>query len=420
MKKFITFCLLGCMLLVPIFSQGSSEKSASGEKETKLTVLWFNDGDESDVFLDTINGYLQKNPNIKIDMQIVAYNGYEEKLKMMISGGNPPDLARVTTTNVTNLLSSFEPIDNYVDDINAVKSNFMSTQVAYATNADGKLIAYPTEATANGMLVNLDAWENAGFDVKELSKTWTWDEFEKYAKIVIEKNDKIKYGFALDFTPHRFSTVLYEMGGHFLNADQTAMQFNNQGTIDTINMLKRFQDEGLMPKSVWLGSENPSELFTAGLVASHIGGSWNINTYNKGVSDFRWCAVNSPKGKINSSTPGGKFIACFKDSANKKAAMDLMAAFSNKENNEKYCADTFNLSSRTDTNVQYVSNSDDFKVFQADLMKTPAFTANEWKNTSFSKVSTYTKEQIVQALMGNITAEKAAENVDSKATIYFK
>jgi alpha-1,4-digalacturonate transport system substrate-binding protein len=53
-------------------------------------------------------------------------------------------------------------------------------------------------------------------------------------------------------------------------------------------------------------------------------------------------------------------------------------------------------------------------------MKTPAFTANEWKNTSFSKVSTYTKEQIVQALMGNITAQTAAENVDKKAAVYFK
>ena len=408
------------MFVLPVFSQGSSEKSTSEDKETTLTVLWFNDGDESDVFLDTIDDYLQSNPNIKVDMQIVAYSGYEEKLKMMISGGNPPDLARVTTTNVTNLLSSFEPIEGYVSDIDSVKSSFMATQVAYATNSDGQLIAYPTEATANGMLVNLDAWENAGFDVKTLSKTWTWDEFEKDAKVVMEKNDKIKYGFALDFTPHRFSTVLYEMGGHFLNSDQTQMEFNNQGTIDTINMLKRFQDEGIMPKSVWLGSENPSELFQAGLVASHIGGSWNINTYNKGVSDFRWCAVNTPKGAINSSTPGGKFIASFKDSKNKDAAMALMAAFSDKTHNEKYCADTFNLSSRTDTDVQYASNSDDFKVFQEDLMKTPAFTANEWKNTSFSKVSTYTKEQIVQALMGNITAQTAAENVDKKAALYFK
>jgi alpha-1,4-digalacturonate transport system substrate-binding protein len=98
--------------------------------------------------------------------------------------------------------------------------------------------------------------------------------------------------------------------------------------------------------------------------------------------------------------------------------MDLMAAFSTKESNEKYCADTFNLSSRIDTDVPYASNKEDFEVFAEDLKVTPAFTAIEWKNDAVNKVYSYIREQIVQVLLGNISAEKATLNINKEAEKY--
>ncbi|WP_320128761.1 sugar ABC transporter substrate-binding protein [uncultured Sphaerochaeta sp.] len=418
MKRGLVLFSLLSILLMPMFANGTAEKSGSANEVT-LKVLWFNDANESDVFLDTIKDYLAANPNVKVDMQVVAFSEYDQKLKLMISGGNPPDLARVTNNHLATMITALEPIDGYVSDIKAVKANFMPTSIAFAENGQGQLCAYPTEATANGMLVNLDAWDKAGIDVRKLSKTWTWDQWEEAVKKVVSANDTVKYGLALDFTPHRFSTIMYEMGGHFLNKDQTGMDFNNPGTLATLTMLKKFQDEGLMPKSVWLGSENPAELFQAGLVACHIGGSWNINTYNKNVKNFKWCAVSTPKGEINSSVPGGKFVAAFKDSANKVEAMKLMAAFSDKAHNEQYCRDTFNLSARVDAAIAYPSNTEDFAVFQHDLSVTPAFTANEWKSAPFSKVSAFIRDQIVQVFMGNLTPEAAAKAVDVKGATYF-
>jgi len=415
--KRLTLIMISILLCTSsIFANGAKEEVK--DKEVTLSVLWFNDANESDVFLDTIDSYLKENPNVKVDMQVVAFNEYEQKLKLMISGGNPPDVARVTNNHLASLGSSLEPINAYVDDIEAIESKFMPGSIAFALDSNNQLLAYPTEATANGMLVNLTAWENAGIDVKELSKSWTWDQWETSVKKVIAANKDMKYGLALDFSPHRFSTILFEFGGNMMNADQSKVDFNNQGTIDSINWFKKLHDEGLVPSSVWLGSENPAELFQAGLVACHIGGSWNINTYNQNVKDFEWAAVNTPKQKIRSSVPGGKFIASFKDSKNKEAAMALMASFSSKESNEKYCADTFNLSSRVDTDVPYASNREDFKVFGEDLKVTPAFTALEWKDVNVNKVYSYIREQIVQVLMGNISAEQATLNINKEAEKY--
>lgn len=413
MKKFSLIVLTIILCTSAIFASGAKEEA--GDKDVTLSVMWFNDANESDVFLDTIQGYLEANPNVKVDMQVVAFSEYEQKLKLMISGGNPPDVARVTNNHLASLGASLEPINNYVDDIEAVKADYMPGSIAFAEDKDGNLLAYPTEATANGMLVNLTAWENAGIDVRELSKDWTWADWEVAVRKVITANDKMKYGLALDFSPHRFSTLVFQYGGRFMNSDQSAVAADNEGTIAAINMLKKFHDNGVVPTSVWLGSENPAELFQAGLVACHIGGSWNINTYNKNVKDFEWGVVNNPIGTVKSSVPGGKFIASFKDSKNKEAAMDLMAAFSAKENNEKYCADTFNLSARIDAEVPFDSNKEDFAVFSEDLKVTPAYTALEWKADSLNKVYSYISEQVVQVLMGNISAEEATRNINKEA-----
>lgn len=418
MKKLTGFLVILLLAAAAVFAGGAKEPA--GPKEVTLSVLWFNDGNESEIFLKTMEDYLQANPHVKLDLQLVAYGDYDQKLKLMISGGNPPDVARITTSTLSVVVDSLEPIDNHVADVAKVKKEFLPSMVAFATNNQGQFVAYPTETTANGMIVNKTAFDKAGIDVSKVSQTWTWDEWEVIIKKVLAANPEIKYGLAVDFTPHRYSTLMYQWGGHFLNDKQTDVQFNNPGTIASMKWFKHLHDEGLVPKSVWLGSENPAELFQAGLVAGHIGGSWNINTYNKNVKNFEWKAVKMPKGVMNSSVPGGKFIGSFKDSPNKEEAFKLMAAFSDKKHNEMYSRDTFNIPSRIDAVVTYPSNSRDFLVFLEELKVTPALTANEWKNTNLSKVTTYIREQIVEVLLGNITAEQAALNVDAKGTTYFK
>jgi alpha-1,4-digalacturonate transport system substrate-binding protein len=421
MKKLLTVLLLSLMIISSIIAGGATEQATQADKDVTLTVLWFNDGNESDVFSATMQEYLADHPNIKLDLQIVAFADYQQKLKMLLSGGNPPDIARMATADLTALIDTVLPLEEYVD-VAALEKQYMPSMLAYAYNKQNKLVALPTEATANGMLVNKTAFKNAGIDVDAVSKTWTWDEWAEMMKKVVVANagTGMKYGLAVDFTPHRYSTLMYQFGGHFLNSDQTGMEFDNEGTIASLQWFKKMHDENLIPKSVWLGSENPAELFQAGVVACHIGGSWNISTYAKNVTSFEWGAVQMPKAAIRSSVPGGKLVASFKGCAHPREAVDFMVAFADKAHSEVYDKGTMNLSARMDTSIQYPSNEADFAVFSEDLKVTPAYTANEWKNPNLAKVTTYIKEQIVQYLMGNIDVEICVKNVDAKGAAYFK
>ena len=388
------------------------------QQKTTLSVLWFNDANESDVFLETMKDYQKAHPNIVLDMQVIPFNDYENKLRMMIAGGNPPDVARLASAHVPLFATSLEPLSGKPEFDELAKSYFDSS-LALGMDENGRIMAMPTEATANGMIVNKTYFKNAGIDVDKLSLTWTWDQWVDAMKKVLKANPKAKYGITVDFSTHRFATFLYEAGGRFLSSDGKTMNFNTPESLDALKFFKMLHDEGLAPKSVWMGSENPQELFQSGLVACHVGGSWLINAYNKNIKDFEWAAVRMPKRKINSSVPGGKFIGTFKGSPHKREALDLIAVFSDKAHNEQYCKDTFNLSARKDANIKYAARSNDFAVFTAELNVTPPYTADDWKSDAVAKVNSYAREQIVEGLLGKQTMEQTAANIQAKGNSYF-
>jgi len=417
-RRILMVLMALAVLSTPLFASGQAE--ATGEEEVTLTVLWFNDANESDVFMETIEGYLEANPNVTVDLQLVPFQDYEQRLKLMIAGGNPPDLARVTNNHVAMFVDQLLPLNGRVDDLDGVLSGFNAASIAFATHSNGDILALPTEATANGMVVNVDLFENAGIDILELSEDWTWDEWYDALQAVVAENPGLDYGLGYDYSPHRWSTLLYEAGGRFLNEDESAMNFNTPEAIDALSFFKRLHDEELVPPSVWMGSENPQELFLAGLVASHIGGSWVINKYANEVDDFEWAAVRMPQREIRSSVAGGKFIGSFRGAANEEAAIDLMLYFSEAEQNAQYCRDTFNLTARTDIEIEYPQRSEDFARMAADLAVTPAITAEDWKSPELNQIYSYIREQIVEGLLGNITVEEVAQNIHDRGNSFFE
>lgn len=415
-RKVIVLSVLVVVITGGLWAAGQAEAT----DEVTLTVLWFNDGDESDVFMEAISGYLEANPNVTVDLQLVPFQDYEQRLRLMIAGGTPPDLARVTNNHVAMFVDELLPLNGRVDDLDGVLAGFNDASIAFATGPEGDILALPTEATANGMIVNVDLFENAGIDILELSENWTWDQWHDAMVQVVDANPGLDYALGYDFSPHRWSTLLYEAGGRFLNETETAMNFVTPESIDALEFFKMLHDEELVPASVWMGSENPQELFQAGLVASHIGGSWVINKYASDITDFEWAAVRMPRRQIRSSVAGGKFIASFEGSENEEAAIDLMLYFSEPEQNAYYCRETFNLSARTDVEIDYPRRTEDFARMAADLAVTPAITAEDWKSPDLNKIYSYIREQIVEGLLGNITMRQVAQNIHDEGNGFFQ
>lgn len=418
MLKMLSLSLLAVVLLISVVGCSNSSKSSSSSsgksdgKKVTLDFLWFTDGVEGDVMRGIIKDYQAEHKNVEVKLIEVAFADYSTKLKTMIAGGKPPALARVTDTGVfANQALDLGP---YVGGVDKFTSQFLPSIKPYYVKGD-KIIATPMDVTANGLIYNKTLFEKAGVKVPQSpDDVWTWAEFEDAMKQVKEKGGA-KYGLVVDFTPHRYSTLLYEFGGSIFNKDGSAPAINSKEGIATLDYFKKLHKEGIIPESVWLGGENPNNLFRSGTVAAHLAGNWMLSNY-KDIKDFEWGVTYLPKGEIRSSVPGGKYIMGFQKTGVEKETADFLKYLASKDVNAKFNQESLFLSARKDNSeLDYAFGKDMFKVFSNELQNTPQAAANDWGNqVVISKVTTDMRDAIVEAISGGISSKEAMDKVAEK------
>ena len=400
----ITVLFLVGLLAVPAFAQ-----------ETVLDFVWFSDGVEGEVLRDIIDDYQEENPNVEFNIIEVPYNELNTKIKTMVAGGNPPDLARVSNPGELSsaLLNLNESIgQDYLD-------NFVESTHPYVM-VDGKMLAVPIDVTANGIIYNKDYFEAAGIDVpdteEELDDLWTWEEWADALEKVVEESNA-RYGLAYDYSPHRWSTLLYQAGGSFFSKDWSEVTINSPEGERAVEFFVELHDRNIIPESIWLGGENPNTLFRSGLTAMHFAGNWMLTNYRDNIENFDWGVAYMPKGKIRSSVVGGKFVAGFKDSDNKEASVDFLKYFSSQDVNAKFCEESLFLSARTDNSkLNYSFGSDMFEIFSNELAVSPPEAGSDWAyNEAMSRIYDDIRQNVVKSIQKEITPKEAVENIEELA-----
>ncbi|WP_248923963.1 ABC transporter substrate-binding protein [Paenibacillus hamazuiensis] len=384
---------------------------AGGKKNVTLDFVWFSDGNEGDIMKGIIKDYEAKNTNVKINMIEVPYKDLSTKLKTMIAGGQPPALARISTTELGGFANQAVDLSESNGGLDKYTSQFVdSLKPFYVVN--NKAVAAPMDVTANGLIYNKTLFDKAGVKVPTSpDNVWTWDEFSAALKQVMDKGGA-KYGLVWDYTPQRWSTMLYQFGGSMMSADGTKATINNDAGVKAAEYFKKLHDDGIMPTSVWFGGENPNNLFRTGTVAAHLAGNWMISNY-KDITNFQWGVTYMPKGTQRSSVPGGKFAMAFKKSGVEKEATDFINYISTKEVNAKYTQDALFLSPRKDNaKLDYSFGKDMMEVFSNELANTVPAAATDWsRQTIVPKFSNDLKTTLSEIVAGKTPAKAGLDKV---------
>lgn len=412
MKKLTTILLVFAMVLTTLTGCGGRTEKAEDSVKT-LKVVWFSDGKEGESFLKLAKDYEESHENIKIELIEVPYADMESKIKNMINGEEAPAVARLT--NLGPFQNQLVDLGEYVSDKDTFINNF-NTGLKF--EYDGKILAAPMDVTANGLIYNKTAFEKAGVVVPQSEdEIWTWDEWKAAMKTVMEKSD-CKYGLVFDKSVHRFSTLMYQAGASLLNEDLTASNFNTPEMERTISFFKELHDEKIIPDSVWLGSENPNNLFRTGQVAMHFSGSWMIANYKNEITDFEWGVTYLPKEENRSSVPGGKYLAAFQNSGVEKEAAEFIEWISQAENNAQYCQENYYLSQvKGNEKLEYDYGSEFFNIFSQELAATGSQPGAEWGYQAFTGVvQTDVKDKLVEVLAGQLSVEQYLTDMDALFT----
>ncbi len=384
--------------------------TASADDVKTLDIIWWTDGAETISMQSLIDEYEAAHPDIKINLIDIAFSDLNQKLAMAIAGGEAPALTRATETTISQFHESMVDFADYADA--AALKAFYPDAVGYLMYSGDQIAAIPMEVTANGMIINKTAFDQAGVSYPtKADEIWTWDEFKEALKTVVANSD-VEFGMAIDNPSHRWMTMLYEFGGSLTKDGQGNM--SSEESQNAIKFTKSLFDEDLAVSSVWLSGEDPNNLFRSGKLAVHISGTWMLQNYSENIKDFEWAVTYMPIGTTRSSVPGGKSISVLKGTGLEKEAAEFALWVTDKEQNAKYCLDSLFVSPRTDNaTLDYPICKDAFAIFADELANTvPAagidFGYPGYSGQMYSELTNLWQD----VLVGNITPEDMGAEFD--------
>lgn len=392
--------------------QGTSGSGAGSTGEVKeMDMFWFSDGGDTAAMQKLIDQYQTENPNIKINLIEIPFEDIQNKIMVSVSGGTPPALAR-TTESVTSFINE-ATIDfaDYVDK-DELLSQFLPSIHNYFVLND-KVCSVPTDVTANGLIYNKTAFEKAGVSVPTSpDDIWTWEEFEQALKTVMEKGG-VQYGLVIDNPTHRWSTILYEFGGSLAN--ENGGNLSSPESLAAIEYTKHLFDEGIVPKSTWLGGEDPNNMFRSGQVAAHLSGNWIFINYRDNITDFEWGVTYLPTEVTRSSVPGGKQLTAFEGSGMEQEAVDFIMWVTAQEQNAQYCEECLLISPRLDNaELNYSFGSEYFAIMANELDNTVPEASFDWGYPNLSaELQTILEEGFSEVINGTMTAQELAAEADA-------
>lgn len=407
-KLKVVSAILG--IAVTLGAVGCASKEVAETDKTKvmkgktLRILTADDTTEGGA-LHAIAEKYEKEKGVDVEVIELPYGDLSAKLMNMMKAGNAP--AVVKFANYTDYVDYLLPLDDIVPKTDIVPGMLQNAVI------DGKLLALPSNVTANGMLYNKTLFDKAGIKAPQAGEQpWTWEEFIVNIKQVVEKTDA-QYGMVWDHSQHRYATLLYQYGGSIYNEDITATTIANETSIAAAEFFVSMFDDVMMPKSTWVGTEDPAAMFKTGRVAVHMAGNWSIPDYTKNITDFEWGSMLMPYKEERATLLGGNYIYAIDGSGMEKEAKDFISWFYSTEPYTEYCEIGSYLPGKVGITPNY--EYPQLEVFNDELAATTPRTSEyglgqiKYPGVTWANAL---RDNIDLAISGQITARQAMEQTE--------
>lgn len=378
---------------------------------TSIDYLYFTDGPDQQATEALIESFTEEY-GVTVTLEVVPYANLETTLQARLSGGQAPDVARLT---------ALAPFDGDLLDLapflgEDYPSTFIEGAQVAMTNGDGELVAIPSDLTMNGPFVNTDLFAEAGVEVPAVDDPWTWEEMVT-AATTVQQETGTEYAFAIDKSGHRLSTLLsqnntflVDIEGGVLEADQAT---------EALRPLTDMIAKGTSPADFWLDSgtryAGANQVFLAEQTPVYLSGNWQVAQFAENAQ-FEWAAAPNPCMAECGGFPGGKFMVGFSQTDEPEATALFLHYMNTAEAQEQFVTASNFLPTRqdlVDEGVEYDQRPDDMAVFLEDLRRTPEAAFSSAYSPEFAPAA----EEFVQAYAEVVAGKQdLAEAMESLAS----
>jgi multiple sugar transport system substrate-binding protein len=207
MKKFFLgfFFLASCCGMV--FAGGSQNRDVSTAGKVRIQYACWGNADEKATEEAIVARFIELNPDIEVEYIHVDGN-YSDKILLMISGNEAPDVMAVGTGLIPSILEALTPLDNAKIDRSKYASPLFLERLVY----DGRQYALPKRVSTKVIAYNKDLLTRAGVGFP--GSRYSVDQFTQDALAIV--NTGI---YASD--PLWFGQWVYQFGGSIMNTNGT-------------------------------------------------------------------------------------------------------------------------------------------------------------------------------------------------------
>lgn len=298
---------------------------AASAAPAQITIWHYWDGTNADTFDAMVKDYELSHPGVKITTSMVPNADFLTKLRASATSKTLPDIAIgdlvwVPQINQIGNLADLKGLlpAEILSDINPALTSFGTI--------GGKQVSVPVSANNLAYMYNKTLFKQAGLDPNK--PPTTWEELMADAKQILAKTGKPGYdlytqaGDSGEGVTWNFQVNLWQAGGEFLNADNTAAAFNTPAGKKALQFWVDLITSGASPYGKW-GE------FEKGKGGSAQEGSWMVGIWAADPPfDFGVAKAPYPSDGKPATNLGGEQAMVFNNSdANAKASADFLAWF---------------------------------------------------------------------------------------------
>ncbi|WP_099224575.1 ABC transporter substrate-binding protein [Listeria costaricensis] len=410
MKKVI---LLLSVCLLSMFGLTACGSDSGSSDKTEITYYQFSAPADGKALDKMVKQFEKENPDIKVNVQTVAYDDYFTKLQTMIAGGEAPDAFELNYETFVQYAEKgvLADLDKYIKDDKDFDPSTLNEQAYNAFNYDGKQYGMVESFSNVVTFYNKDLFDKAG--VAYPTSDWTWADELDAAKKITDADNKI-WGVSQPITMNEFYKVAAQNGGAIFNQDMTAATMNSPENVEALTHLTdEVTKYKVAPSPSDLSGQLPEDLFANGQIGILHTGIWMIDEFQDLPFDYD---IEIEAGNTQKATHFfANGIGVSKDSKHKEAAYKFAAFMSADEDAQKI---------RIDANWELpATNNQD--ILAPYLEMTPpenreaVFESLDYAVLppvvpDWSKISDYTDSEFEKVLNGKETPKEALDNCQNE------
>lgn len=304
----VSMITLLCMLLLPYHTEA---------KETKNIIFWSDQSEpwQQEVIKGMIGEFESKNPDVKVEVEYIAFKDRQAKMTAALAGGILPEVALLSSHYATSLPAQgvMASLDDTLKDLGGANS-FFGASLSLATY-EGHYYSLPYSTIPVVLWYRKDLLKNQGLKVPE-----TWDDLLKTAKALTERGAGKYFGLGIpygrgEWTDEAFRIVaLWPAGGKVLDKADNVI-FNSPETARALSFYKSLYPYVPTGSESW-GYTETMNSFVSGTAAMAIYYGRTLKNLEQFSPDLlpNAGAALPPKDKYQATSNPPQSIGVFKNS----------------------------------------------------------------------------------------------------------